>query len=432
MLVRWRRDPMEALEWMSATTTDISATRFGFPMRIVLDPELAGEVLVADAASYTRPWLVTSTMRGGLGDMLFTATGAEAMAQRRLLAPVFARAHSDELAALMTLTISNELARWRAGPIPDLQGPLTELTLRVAARALLGVDIAADDRGRAVGSHFGVIVEWINHRFNHLFSPPAAVPTPRNRAMLRARSELRKIVRAVIAERRAGDTSSMDVLQLLLDHQARTGAPSDDQIVNECVGFLFAGHETTASTLAWALYSMAVAPDIQRRVATEGDVLGERRPSAAAVDALRYTGQVVEETLRLYPAGVGIARMARRPTTLAGHRIRRGTIVAIPVYSIQRDPRRWAAPDTFDPDRFSRTTPTARDGHLPFGWGPRSCLGARFAGMEARLALAMITARWTVSYTGTGPAKPEITPALRIAGGLPVHLDQRRTASDAT
>jgi cytochrome P450 len=394
-------------------------------MRIVFDPALAGEVLVADAASYTRPWLVTSTMRQGLGPMLFSATDVEAVAQRRLLAPVFARAHGDELAELMSSTVADELAGWRAGPIGDVQPPLTDLTLRAAARALLGVDIAGDDRGRRLRSHFDIVVGWINHRFNRLISPPAVIPTARNRAMLRARSELRTIVRSVIAERRGSATSSIDVLQLLLEHQGRTGRPSDDQIVNECIGFLFAGHETTASTLAWALYSLAVAPEIQQRVAAEGDGLADRRPSAVAVEALQDTGRVVDETLRLYPAGVGIARMARRPTRLAGHRIGRGTIVAIPVYSIQRDPRRWPAPDTFDPDRFGAGSPSPRDGHLPFGWGPRACLGARFATMEARLALAMITARWTVTYVGTRPATPEITPALRIAGGLPVHLEPR-------
>ncbi|HEV3364371.1 MAG TPA: cytochrome P450 [Acidimicrobiia bacterium] len=393
---------------MSTTTDPIAAPRLGYPMRIVFDPELAGEVLVADAASYTRPWLVTSTMRDGLGRTLFTATGAGALAQRRLLAPVFARAHGDELAGLMSATIDDELARWPAGPIADLQGPLTDLTLRVAARALLGVDTGDDDRGRRLRDEFSIVIEWINHRFNRLFSPPAIVPTPRNRAMLRARSELRTIVHRVIADRRATKASSMDVLALLLDHQARTGDLSDDHIVNECIGFLFAGHETTASTLAWALYSLAVAPEMQQRVAAEGDAL-QGRPSAAAVDALHYTGQVVEETLRLYPAGVGIARMARCATTLAGQRIRRGTIVAIPVYSIQRDPRRWTAPDTFDPDRFRAGAVSPRGGHLPFGWGPRACLGARFATMEARLALTMITARWRVTFTGERAPEQKIS-----------------------
>ncbi len=420
---------MAALAWMSALPADISAASFGYPMRIVLDPAVVGEVLVADAGSYTRPWLVTSTMRDGLGPTLFTSNGAEAMAQRRLLAPVFARVHSDELARLMSDTIGDELAGWQTGPISDLEGPLTDLTLRVAAQALLGIDTADGDRGRRFRVLFGTIVDWINHRFSHLVAPPAVVPTPRNRAMLRARAELRGMVRTVISERRAGPKSSLDVLQLLLDHQAsHGGTPSDDQIVNECIGFLFAGHETTASTLGWALYSMAVAPDIQARVAAEGDSLQSQTPSATAVDSLQYTGRVVEETLRLYPAGVGIARMARRPTMLAGRHIRRGTIVAIPVYSIQRDPRRWAAPDTFDPDRFGVTGAEGRDGHLPFGWGPRACLGARFATMEARLVLTMIAARWRVTYTGGRPPTPRISPALRMADGLPVHLGDRSRA----
>ena len=426
MLAEWRRDPIGWLSRLSTTTDDISAPRFGYPMRIVLDPALAGEVLVADAASYSRPWLVTSTMRGGLGPNLFTSKGPEAMAQRRLLAPVFARAHSDELARVMSTTIGDELAGWPAGPISDLQGPLTDLTLRVAARALLGIDTARDDRGHRFRLLFGTVINWINHRFNHVLSAPAVMPTPSNRAMRKARTELQEIVRGVIAERRAGQASSLDVLQLLLDHQSGGGAPSDDGIVNECIGFLFAGHETTASTLAWALYSMAVAPEIQARVAAEGDVLSGTTPSAAAVDALRYTGQVVDETLRLYPAGVGIVRMACRPTTLGGRPIRRGTIVAIPVYSIQRDPRWWTEPGTFDPDRFSVAAPAAsRRGHLPFGWGPRACLGARFATMEARLALTMVTARWRVTFTGTGIPEQKISPALRIAGGLPVHLEPR-------
>jgi hypothetical protein len=162
MLREWRKDPMAALAWMSALPADISAPRFGYPMRIVLDAEVAGEVLVADAGSYTRPWLVTSTMRDGLGPTLFTSNGAEAMAQRRLLAPVFARAHSDELARLMSATIGDELAAWQTGPIPDLQGPLTDLTLRVAARALLGVDTADHDRGRRFRRLFGTIVDWIS------------------------------------------------------------------------------------------------------------------------------------------------------------------------------------------------------------------------------------------------------------------------------
>jgi cytochrome P450 len=325
----------------------------------------------------------------------------------------------------MSATIADEIDRWSAGPVADLQEPLTDLTLRIAAGALLGVDIAANDVGRQLRCCFQTVLDWINHRFNRLTSPPAIVPTPSNRAMIKARSELQAIVRGVIADRRAGGKRPMDVLQLLLDSQASTGNPSDDQIVHECVGFLFAGHETTASTLAWALYSMAVDTDVQKRVAIEGDQLAHHPLSAAAVDALTYTGQVVEEVLRLYPAGIGIARMSRRPTRLGGRRLHRGTVVAIPVYSIQRDPRQWPDPERFDPDRFDAAAAAGRGSHLPFGLGPRSCLGARFATTEVRLALAMITSRWQVHFIGDGPPKPTISPALRIDGGLRVDLERR-------
>jgi cytochrome P450 len=146
------------------------------------------------------------------------------------------------------------------------------------------------------------------------------------------------------------------------------------------------------------------------------------------VDGLVPTGRVVEETLRLYPAGIGIARMARRTTELCGHRVRRGTLVGISLYSIQRDPRVWPNAESFNPDRVlpSDRTETEPIAYLPFGWGPRRCLGARFATTEARLALAMICSRWTLTYNESGPPRAVITPSLRVEGDLPLHLEPRQ------
>jgi cytochrome P450 len=254
--------------------------------------------------------------------------------------------------------------------------------------------------------------------------------------MKEARCELEAIVRRLIAERRRSGIATVDVLGRLLQSQADPGGePTDDAIIEECIGFLFAGHETTASTLTWALYSLAVAPEVQERVAREGDRLvpgGSRL--ADAVDGLAYTGRVVEEILRLYPAGIGIARMARRTTELCGHRVRRGTLVGIAVYSIQRDARAWPDPETFNPDRVLPSDRTGTDpiAHLPFGWGPRRCLGARFAMTEARLALAMICSEWTLTYNEPNPPRPAITPSLRVDGGLPLRLEPRRHPGGTT
>jgi cytochrome P450 len=312
----------------------------------------------------------------------------------------------------------------------DIQSDLTDLTLRVASRALLGTDTAEDELGRALREQFEVVLAWISHRFSHIAAAPTAVPTRRNRAMKKARGELRAIVRRVIAERRQSGIATADVLGRLLASQADSGGgPTDEAIIEECIGFLFAGHETTASTLTWALYSLAITPEVQERVAREGDRLVVGTPDLMdVVDGLAHTGRVVEETLRLYPAGIGIARMARRTTELCGKRVRRGTLVGISVYSIQRDPRVWPDPERFNPDRLlpSDGTETEPMAYLPFGWGPRRCLGARFATTEARLALAMICSRWTLTYNEADPPLAAITPSLRVDGCLPLRLEPRQ------
>src|SRR5438067_3714304 len=259
-----RRDMLGVLDWLGQVEVPVVAPPL-VPLRVVLDADVARQVLVTDADSYGRPWLVSNIMGEGLGRNLFTATGEEWSRRRRTVTPVSTRAHGDELARLMSATLADELDGWRPGPVADIQCPLTDLTLRVAARALLGVDTTRDDLGRRLRDHFEVVLGWLSHRFSHPAAPPAAVPTPRNRAFLRERDQLRAVVGELIARRRTPSAGPMAGLAMLLESGLR-----DDEIVQECVGWLFAGHETTASTLAWALYSLAVAPEIQARVAAEG------------------------------------------------------------------------------------------------------------------------------------------------------------------
>ena len=308
----------------------------------------------------------------------------------------------------MSATIADELGGWSPGPVADIQCPLTDLTLRVAARALLGVDTTPDDLGRRLRAIFEVVLGWLNHRFSHPAAPPAAVPTPRNRAFLRERGELRAVVGELIARRRTSSNGPMDILALLLESGLTDGdrpgmcrvavrRPRDHRL-DAGLGAVLAGRRLRDPSAGgsggrWPLHCATVSD----------------------VDGLDYTGRVVEETLCLYPAGVGIARSTRRPTVLAGRRLRRRTIVLISVYSIQWDPRRWPRPEVFDPERFK----TDHRAHLPFGLGARQCLGARFAAMEARLAPAMITSRWAVNYDA-GPPSAAITPALRIDGAHPL------------
>jgi cytochrome P450 len=214
----------------------VVASRFGLPVRIVLDAAAARQVLVTDASSYSRPWPITGIMRAALGNDLFTANDDAWIERRRIVAPVFARSHGDELTQVMALTIADEIRRWQPGRAEDIQSDLTDLTLRVASQALLGTDTAEDELGRALRNQFEVVLAWISHRFSHITAPPTAVPTRRNSAMKKARRELRAIVGRLIAERRRSSIATADVLGRLLASQADPGGgPTDEAIIEECM-----------------------------------------------------------------------------------------------------------------------------------------------------------------------------------------------------
>jgi cytochrome P450 len=383
--------------------------------------------LVANAASYGRPWIVRSIMGEALGQTLFLAENEEWLARRQVVAPVFGRAHVDGLTQAMASAITDHIGPWHEGPVQDMQTELTDLTFRVASRALLGIAPAEEELRRGVQEPFEVVLGWMSHRFRHLAAPPAPVPTRRNRAMRAARAEMRAAVERLVQRRREAGAESFDVLSLMLRSQTADEPRADDDIVSDCIGFLFAGHETTASTLTWALYELATHPEVQDLVAREGDALDLSRSDLfQATEELHYTGGVVEEILRLYPAGVGVARVAKRTTELGGHRIRRGTTVLIAVYPMQRA-KAWPEPNTFDPRREFPAQPgsTGGPGYLPFGWGPRRCLGARFATTEVRLVLALLCSRWIFTYEHPEPPRAAVLPSLRIDGPLPLRLTVR-------
>jgi cytochrome P450 len=306
--------------------------------------------------------------------------------------------------------------------------------MSVACRAFLGIDSENDEAGRVISREFNVLLDWLAEHLRNPVAAPAWAPTRRNRAMRTARAELHAAVADVIARRRCGGDDREDVVgRLLRSQQEQPETITDVDIIEECVGFLFAGHETTASTLTWALYELARNPDLQSEVAAEGrslrldaDDLHDQAGHMAVTEA------VVDETLRLYPSGISIVRQARRTTQIGEQRIRRGTVVMIPVYRIQRQETAWAHPHDFDHTRFiDGGSPARRDAYLPFGLGPRRCLGARFARTEMRLALAMICERWHLAYQPSSPPQPEVNPAFRIAGQLPLRLD-RRAAPEST
>ncbi len=417
-----RTDMLAAMDSLPAEA-ELSRAGFGVPLVVAQQFSSAHQVLVSDAESYRKPWMIRQVIEGGLGENLFTTDGDAWLARRRPCAPVFGVHQMEALAGTMVATVSDVVESWRTGEI-DIQAAMTDLTMHVALRGLLGTTDSTSEVAAEVRTEFEEILEWITFRFTRPLSPPAFVPTSRNRRLGGSKKRLRRAIERLIDQRREHDDGSVDVLsQLVVGQRDKTHDLSTDAIVDECVGFLFAGHETTASTLTWALYELSRRSDLQDVVATEASKLNADRATLVRdIGAMTRTSAVVEEALRLYPAGISIARSAKRTTEIGSEKIRRGTLVMIPVYAIQRSPAVWERPNEFDPTRHDLGS---GEGLLPFGLGPRRCLGARFARTELRIALGFICSTWRLAYDRPTPPEPIVAPSLRAAGDLTLRITER-------
>ena len=260
---------------------------------------------------------------------------------------------------------------------------------------------------------------------------PRWLPTPANRRAERARHELRALVDDLIARRR-GHGGGTDLLARLLEaRDPETGRGlADDEVADEVMLFLAAGHETTANALALLLHLLARHPRIQARLRDEAhDVLGDRPPTADDVEALAATGRVVDEALRLYPSLHTLVRRAAEDTQLLGHDVPRGRIVAVSTWALHRNPAVWDRPERFDPGRFEGDADRGRHAHLPFGAGPRSCIGVHLARAELVVAVAAAV-RAAHLVTDDGPPDLVAGITLRPREPLTCGVADRRRLGD--
>ncbi|MEM9550839.1 MAG: cytochrome P450, partial [Pseudomonadota bacterium] len=226
---------------------------------------------------------------------------------------------------------------------------------------------------------------------------------------------------AIEARAARGPGAVPDFLDLLLQAEdAETARKMDTtEMRDNLLTFIVAGHETTALTLSWSLYLLAFDQSIQQRARDEvQSVLRDRPATGDDVDQLPFVRQVVDEALRLYPPGGIVSRTARAPDTLCGHEIRPGDTVMLPIYALHRNHRLWSDPDAFDPDRFADRKAIRRYAYMPFGDGPRICIGASFALQEAVIILATLLARFQFDPVPGRDPKPVMIITLRPEGGV--------------
>jgi cytochrome P450 len=405
------RDPLTLFREARDRYGDVVRFKFGpFQYYLVNDPDIVKHVLVDNPKSYTksRNYLGLKIV---LGEGLLTSEGDHWRRQRKLTQPAF---HRDKLAGFadsMAMATRDMLTRWTSEGADKafcIHAEMMRLTFRIVGLTLFSSDVDGD--AKDVGHALEVAMHWANDYAESMIRVPPYIPTPGNVRFKRAKKTLDNVVFRLIAERRAQAATSGDfggdLLGMLMaateepDPNAASSASTtaragmdDQQLRDEIITMILAGHETTANLLSWTFSLLSKHPDVECRVLEEARrVLGDRDPVLEDVRSLEYTKMVLEEALRLYPPAWVFERQAILPDMLGKYAIEPGAIVALCPYVIHRHPDHWENPEGFDPERFrpERTEKRARYAYLPFGGGPRMCVGNHFAMMEAQILLAMI------------------------------------------
>ena len=362
----------------------------GQPFYQLNDPKDIRHVLVDNNENYTKGSFLTEQFGEFLGNGLLLNEGDDWRRQRHLVQGAFDPDRISTYAEMMTDHTERLLDSWQSGTPRDIHSDMSQLTLEIAASALLDVDIRGESS--ELRSAFHDITEEFRKRTARPIAPPQWVPTPRNRRYRDALDRVNEVIYDIIEQRRAepGD----GVVSTLLEASSESdGTLTDKQLRDEVVTLLFAGHETTAIALTFTWYLLATHPKQEEAMVAELDEqLGGRPPTMADVPRLEYSRKVIKESLRLYPPVFGILREPVRDDRIGGYQIPAGVTVAMNQIVVHHDPRYFDDPKAFTPERWSKSFEESlpRFAYFPFGGGPRRCIGEQFAMLEATLVCATI------------------------------------------
>lgn len=387
-------------------------------------PDYAKHVLADNAANYQKGIGLVHARRA-LGDGLLTSEGQLWRKQRKVIQPAFqsrriaaqASAIAQEGAAL----VDRLRVRGRRGPV-DIPTEMTTLTLGVLGHTLLDADLS---RFASIGGDFAAVQDQAMFELETLSAVPTWIPLPKQLRFRAARRRLQRIVDQLVSERAGRSAGRDDVLSRLILSAADESDPrvGRQRLRDELVTLLLAGHETTASTLSWSLFLVDRHPEVREKLRAEAlEVLGDGLPTADDLGRLRYTAQVIEEVMRLYPPVWLLPRKSLAEDRVGDYHVPAGADVVISPFTLHRHPSFWHDPDRFDPDRFASAGSGGRPryAYIPFGAGPRFCVGNHLGLMEAVFVLAMLVRDLRLTKVAGHPVQPEPMLSLRIKGGLPM------------
>ncbi len=437
---------------------------FGRRAVVVNHPEVLHELLVERARAFEKTEVMRFALYPLAGEGLFTSNGDLWRRQRKLMAPLFHAGQMERYARDMVACAARGLAEWKDGQTLQLAKETTRITMNVAGKTLFDADTFSE--ADAIGDALTVALSWTAANapsglaVMHLMArrvalgamrrtkgassarlaeiaqrlqSPVVFPGAEGRRLRAAIATLDAQVQKMIDARR-GDLERDDLLARLLRAKDEDGAKmSDRQVRDEILTLFVAGHETTATALAWAIYCLTKNPEIYSAVEREIDALpGE--PSFADVERLPLTLRVFKEALRLYPAVPMFARQTHAPATLDGCALPSGTVAIVCPWALHRSPDLWPDPERFDPDRFTPEAEAKRPRYswLPFGAGPRTCIGMAFATIEGQLVLASLLRH--ARFEALVDEVPEVSATLRPRSGMPmrVRLRQRQNLRQAS
>jgi cytochrome P450 len=433
----WRglRDPLAFLTGLEAKFGDIVAMRQGVSY-VVFHPDYIKHVLQDNHPNYEKGKRYRGALAPLMGNGLFTSEGAFWLRQRRLAQGAFQRARVASFDQPMLECMSELLERWSRKARHDepvsLREELTDVTLRITLRLIFSAN--ADDRMAALTE----AVQGVNQdlKFGAQFLPfhlPGWVPTPKHLRFSRSIRVIDDFVYQAIASRRAAGHPGDDLVGLLLQaRDEKTGeGMSDLQLRDELVTFLNAGHDTVTDAVLWAMVLLAKHPEAKQQAQDEiTRFAGSGRLTNELTQKMPYLGRVFHESLRLYPPAWAFARTAIHEDSIGGYRIPAQALVAMSPYVTHRSPRFWDRPEAFDPDRFlpERSVSRPKFAYFPFGAGPRICIGAGVAMMEAPLILASILQRFDFDLLNTDEVKPAPRISLRPDSTIRLRLRARQAA----
>jgi len=402
-------------------------------MHVVINPDDVQKILLKNAANYTKLSSYNNTRQYLMGNGLVTSIGDEWLWQRRLLAPFFTPRGVAHYTTLFIQETQAMLARWQQHdtlqPL-NISDEMVSLTLSIILKVIFNVE--SDDRLTLIQEDVETLFKFAGQRRRSVIKTPLWLPTENNQQYQAARQRLNSYIEELVAKRHATPKAqwSNDILSKILsaEDDASGRSFSQQDIIDQCITFFVAGHETTARMMTFALYALSQNPDVQTQLIAEIDakVAGDV-PTVDELKQMPYTLRTLKETLRLYPSAAFYPRDVIDDDTLSGYAVGAGTALMLFPYGTHRHPDYWQDPLTFDPDRFSPEREATRHpfAYAPFSGGKRICIGNNFSLLEGQIILATLY-KHVIPQLVTGH-DPQImaTATLAPSAGMPMHINWR-------